>query len=240
MKVFSYIFISGAILLGFSSVSCKKESIGLPDNLISTKPDSVLIAKQTALFVEGSSVLSNHPILFSQDPTTEKRVIMKNDGMVYVTFLSEGAAWTNSLGYYTYPSSGEPSKANMQILFPNISGDGEGGGLKPGDLVQVGSGIIPKGTVVGFYLVAQGWKNGKLVSGAYTNFTDKIYNLNQAQLSILYVEKTTGKLVLGFEDTQPGNAWNDMDCNDVVISISDSKEPTSIPTSIDLSLVPVL
>src|SRR6266540_1982805 len=162
MKKFTYLFAFVA-LISYSFVSCKKQTWGLPDNLISTTPDSVLIAKQTGLFIEGRSVVTKYPQLF--DSIHEKKIIMKNDAFVYVTYLYEGALWTNSLGYYSYLKSEPPSVANKKILFPNISESGEGGALKPGDMVQVGLGVIPKGTVLGFYLVAQGWANGKCIDG---------------------------------------------------------------------------
>lgn len=238
-KISSLAAIVGLISLGF--VSCKKEiSSGLPDNLINTPPDSVLIAKEIGLFSEGSSVLNKYPVLF--DTVHEKKIILKNDAYVYVTFLHEGAFWTNSLGYYTYPASGSPSNANKTILFPNISETGEGGALKPGDMVQVGNSIIPKGTVIGFYLVAQGWdsKKGRTVDGIYTNYTDKIFNTHNFQQSIIFIEKTTGKLVLGFEDTLLDSPDSDADYNDIVVSISDSKDPAAKPTSFDLTSIPVL
>jgi hypothetical protein len=224
-----------------SLLSCKKHiSDGLPDDVINTTPDSVLIEKQTALFKEGKPVVSEYPVLF--DTLHEKKIILKNDAFVYVTFLKEGALWTNSLGYYTYQDPASPSNANKTILFPNISEAGEGGALKPGDMVQVGNGMIPKGTVIGFFLVAKGWdgSKGKTVAGIYTNYTDKIFNTNQYQQSIIFIEKTTGKLVLGFEDMLLNNADADGDYNDIVVSVSDSKDPAAPPTSFDLTAVPIL
>ena len=245
MKNITYLF-ACLFLIGVIFTNCKKKEIstGLPDNLISATPDSVLIAKQTALFIENRSVPNNYPILF--DTIHEKRIILKNDAFVYVTFLKEGASWTNSLGYYSYLVSNPPSITDKNILYPNISESGSGGALKPGDMVQIGNGVIPKGTVIGFYLVAQGWGDGHLTDGVYTNYTDKIFNVNKNQQSILFIEKTTGKLVLGFEDTLTDNSilinnlMTDKDFNDIVLSISDSKDPSAVPTSFDLSEVPSL
>ena len=239
MKKFAYLL----IYIGFitlSIISCKKKEIseGLPNDLIKAKLDSTLITNENTLLPAGVDAANSLPILF--DGIHEKRIIIKSDAMVYVTFLSEGAGYTNSLGYYTYPLSEAPSKTNMTILFPNISEVGSGGALTPGDIVQVGTGIIPKGTVLGFYLIANGWQDSQITDGLYTLFTDTIFNPNHTQQSILNIEKTTGKLVLGFEDTLKGSVGNDMDCNDILISISDSKNPAVVPTAFDISNVPAL
>jgi hypothetical protein len=235
MKKITY-FIFFICLTSLPFISCKKENLGLPDNIISTTPDSVLIAKQIAIFNPGQSIGAAYPVLF--DTIHEKRIILTKDALVFVTFLHEGASWTNSFGYYTYLNTDPPSTSNKSILFPNISGDGSGGGLKVGDMVQIGTGVLPKGTVIGFYLVAQGWNTDsrQMTNGLYTHYTDKIFNINQSQQSIIFVEKTTGKLVLGFEDELRG----DMDCKDIIVSVSDTRDPKAVPTSFDLANVPVI
>lgn len=239
-KNVSYL-VGSLVFVCFVFISCKKQiSSGLPDNLITTRPDSVLIAKLTASFKEGESVVKKYPVLF--DSIHEKRIILRQDAFVYVTFLEGDALWTNSLGYYTYLISDPPSIANKRIIFPNISGVRDGSALKPGDMVQIGDGIIPKGTVIGLYLVAKGWNGskGKVVDGIYTNYTDRIFNINKYQQSIIYVDKSTGKLVLGFKDMLLNNPDNDFDYNDIVVSVSDSKDPTVAPTSFDLTSIPIL
>lgn len=223
-------------------LGCKKQNPdGLPDNIINSAPDTVLIAKQAALLPESSPIFYKYPVLF--DTIHEKRLILEKDAYVYITFLHEGASWTNSLGYYTYMQSVPPSNVNKTTLFPNISETGGGGGgLNPGDMVQVGDGILPKGTVIGLFLVVQGWDSNKkkTVEGNYTNYTDRIFNENNYQQSILFIEKTTGKLVLGFEDLLLNDPNVDGDYNDIVISISNSRDPATLPTSFDLSKIPIL
>lgn len=224
------------LVIAFIYFGCKKDpSMGLPDKLVVTVPDSVLISKTNTIIPEGPSAITSHPILF--DTASERRIILTSDAQVYVTFLYEGAAWENSLGYYTYLLGESPSIANKKILFPNISGTGGGGALVPGDMVQLGVGKFPKGTVIGFFLVAQGWGDGHIMPGLYTLYTDRVFNENnQRQQSALFVEKTTGKLVLGFEDTNDGGG----DYNDVIVSVSDSPDPTNKPVAFDLTKVPVL
>jgi len=222
-------------------LSCKKlNPEGLPNNIITSIPDTVLINKQADLLIEGRPLFNKYPVLF--DTIHEKKLILKEDAYVYITFLHEGAVWTNSLGYYTYMQSDSPSHTNKTILFPNISESGGGGGLNPGDMVQVGDGTLPKGTDIGLYLVAQGWdsRRMKTVEGIYTDNTDRIFNTNNYQQSVIFVEKTTKKLVLGFEDTLLSDPKVDEDYNDIVISISNSRDPAAPPTSFDLSNIPVL
>jgi hypothetical protein len=215
--------------------SCKKDpSQGLPSSMVVTKPDSVLISKTTTVLRDSASANEVYATLF--DTATEKRLILTSDANVYVTFLYEGATWENSFGYYTYLLTDSPSIANKQILFPNISGAGGGGALVAGDMVQLGTGKFPKGTVIGFFLVAQGWQDGHIMPGIYTHYTDSKFNIAKRQQSVLFVEKNTGKLVLGFEDIAASGG----DYNDVVVSVSDSSDPSAVPVAFDLTKVPKL
>jgi hypothetical protein len=52
---------------------------------------------------------------------------------VYVTFVSEGAGYRNTLFYYTYNEDDAPQSKNdidkYTVVFPNTSLNGSGGGL---------------------------------------------------------------------------------------------------------------
>lgn len=81
---------------------------------------------------------------------------------VWVTFVTEGAGYLNVLGYYTHPTNKPPDTPaaidTITIIFPNVSLQGSGGGLRPGNKVNLGR--FNAGTTITFALIADGWKNG--------------------------------------------------------------------------------
>ena len=230
------------LVLVFIFFGCKKDpSVGLPNKIIYSAADTVLMKRVDVLLPIGIAL---SPALKKVliDSTVEKRIILTTESVVFVTFLSEKASWENSMGFYTYKITDSTSIANKQILFPNISALGSDGGLTSGNTVQLtdanGGTKFPKGTVIGFYLVAQGWGNEHILPGLYTHYTDQKYNQGQHQQSILFVEKKTGKLILGYEDMYEPDYSGDY--NNILVSISDSTDPLMKPVSFDLSKVPIL
>ena len=214
--------------------------MGLPNKIIDNLADTVLMKRTDVLLPIGALPGALRKELI--DSNVEKRIILTAESEVFVTFLSEKASWENSMGFYTYKIADSPSIANKQILFPNISALGSDGGLTSGNTVQLidvnGVTKFPKGTVIGFYLVAQGWGNGHVLPGLYTHYTDLKFNKSQHQQSILFVEKITGKLVLGFEDQYEEDYSGDY--NNILVSISNSTDPLTNPVPFDLSKVPIL
>lgn len=217
---------------------------GVPANIIPTKPCPTLYSQIINLFPEGVNNMNRYPELFS--PNIPKDIILTKESEVYLTFVAEGAGWKNSLGYYTYNLSNPPKSIadlDKHILFPNVSGVNEGGGLNTGDMVQIGTGKFPANTVVGFYLIAQGWKNGLVTDGRYTHYTDIQFNPGNHQQHTLFVEKTCNDLVMTFEDIDKDDhlSYQDYDYNDILFVISDNKDPNhkTANTAIDLSNIPV-
>ena len=129
------------------------------------------------------------------------------------------------------------------ILFENVSEVGEGGGLNSGDMVQIGTGKFPANTVIGFYLIAQGWKNGFVTDGRYTHYTDLQFNPGNHQQHTLFVESTCTDLVMTFEDIDQADnlSYNDKDYNDILFVVSDNKDPNhkTANTAFDMKNIPV-
>ncbi len=217
---------------------------GLPPVIISTKVCPTLLDSLNSMFPEGVNNMVIHPILFSSSVT--KELVLSKPSNVYVTFLTDGALWNNTLGYYTYNQNNPPtsvSSITQTVLFPNASSLGNGGGLVTGNMVQVGTGEFPAGTVIGFYLVSMGWQNGVLVPGRYTNYTDTKLNVNNNQQSTLFVEQGCNDIIMTWEDTSQSDTYyiTDDDFNDLMFIISDNENPASVPsTSFNLSNVPKL
>ncbi len=212
---------------------------GVPDDVEPTDPCESLMGNISELFPERVDVRDIHADLFSESAVLNIKVTEETP--VYVSFIDEGAGWRNTFGYYTYPEDNPPQSIDdfeMNIVFPNVSKVGEGGGLDFGDRVQLGEGSFPAGTVIGFYIVAQGWKNGLTVEGVYTQFTDKIFNKDQAQQSTLFLSSDCDDIVLTFEDIRVNAESCDHDFNDIILTVKDTKDMSMPNTRLDVSGLP--
>ena len=212
---------------------------GVPDDVEPTEPCESLMGNISELFPECVDVRNIHEDLFSD--TAHLNILVNEETPVFVSFIDEGAGWRNTFGYYAYSSDNPPQSIDdleMHIVFPNVSKVGEGGGLDFGDRVQLGDSSFPAGTVIGFYLVAQGWKNGLTVDGVYTQYTDRLFNIDQAQQSTLFVSSSCNDIVLTFEDIKVNDGTCDHDFNDIILTIKDSKDIGMPNTKLDVSGLP--
>lgn len=143
---------------------------------------------------------------------------------VWITFVHEGAGWTNALGFYTYNLAKPPTKTSdipsITMIFPNVSYKGSGGGLTSGDKVKIGR--FPAGTGIGFVLFANGFNSSKgtVEDGNYAHFSHEALNIeSKASLRrhlIVLNDPQTGRLLLAFEDTDRENSGCDQDFNDAI------------------------
>lgn len=188
-------------------------------------------------------VSSNSPLL---DPTKTRVISLKDSCEVFVTFVSEGAGYLNSLFYYTYPANNPPASINdiqhYNIIFANTSFNGSGGGLVTGNKVKLGN--FPAGTVIGYGLAADGFKGGSqgfngVTTGNWLVFGDK--NLNPEsnpalkEHMVLMRDVTNQRYIMGFEDIRRDNGGCDHDFNDALFYT------TANPfTAIDNSNIPNL
>ena len=194
--------------------------IGVPDNL--AFPD---VLQQNLLddlnaslpeYFPGGIPYSNPEFLAGK----ETNLILTKDADVWVTFVSEGAGYRNSLGYYTYTLGQEPDSAeelDHLIVFPNSSMVGSGGGLVPGDRVYLGT--FPANTVIGWFLVANGWNGlettqGRGVYYSIPDFNPESVEDKRTHMVLLY-DEAREITFLGFEDLRRDIATDD-DFNDAV------------------------
>lgn len=224
MKTRLYYFI--ALILTFGS--CKKDNEKpikeIPDEIIRTETCATLYSRIGDLFPEAVKIATSHPYLLSD--TVQKKIILTEESEVYISFIAEKATYKNTVGWYSYTTSSQPktlAEINVHLLFPNVSGKGEGGELVQGDMLQLGDKKFPKGTVIGFFLIVQGWQNGSINYNGITHFTDYFINQGGFQQHILFKEKNCGDIVIGFEDL-PISQLSDLDFNDILFTISDNKE----------------
>lgn len=150
-----------------------------------------------------------------------------------VTFVAEGASWTNALGYYTYPTNNPPQTVadikDKTIIYPNLST--ENGVLKAGNKVKLYyldkatntyTATFPAGVTVGWFLVAQGWiPNSHTVNNIFkTHFSDSRFNAesddNLKKHNVILKDAAPNVLLMGFEDIPRNLASCDQDFNDVI------------------------
>jgi hypothetical protein len=209
---------------------------GLPEEIIPTKPCATLIDNIIAMFPPGKNNTIAHSDLFSDGNNLNLK--LTKESPVYLTFIDEGAGWKNSLAYYTYDADNPPTDVadiELKMLFPNVSKVGEGGGLDSGDRVQLGDDPFPANTVVGFCLIAKGWKNGATVDGVYRHYTNVELNPSGKQQHVMFIEQNCKDIVLAFEDIRLPDG--DQDFNDIIFTVTDNEENDKVATAFNLDNV---
>ena len=217
-------------------IGCKKTVIEeLPPNISKVEPVANIVDSLQVVLPEGGNAKFSRPELFSD--TIQKKIVLIKDSKVFVTFIDEAAYYKNTLCWYSYNKSQPPVNASDikgNLLFPNISKTGEGGLLESGYTVQLGTESFPVGTVIGFFLVADGWKDGTIDYSNPTYYTDANLNPGGEQRHILFKDTYSHYLIIGFEDFNVGP----FDYNDVFFAVSDNNDGYEA-TSFELSKVVV-
>ncbi|RUT78411.1 DUF4114 domain-containing protein [Ancylomarina longa] len=206
---------------------------GIPDDIIPTKPCPTLVDNIIAMFPENKDNTKTQSDLFCDCNNLTLQLIKESP--VYLTFVDERAGWRNSLAYYTYDAENPPVNADeveLHMLFPNVSKEGEGGGLTTGDRVQLGDASFPANTIIGFCLIAKGWKNGKTVDGIYRHYTNIEWNENHNQQHVLFKEHNCKDIVLCFEDIKLPEG--DKDYNDIIFTVTDNEENDLVATAFNM------
>jgi len=169
----------------------------------------------------------------------EADIVVNEEADVWITFVHEGAGYLNTVGYYVYDQSNPPKSTldigKYNVIFPNASYSGSGGGLTSGDKVFLGR--FPAGKSIGWFLVPNGWSGGK-VTGSKLFFSEPAFNpesdISKKQHTVLLYDEKRGVLLIGFEDIDRMNS-SDEDFNDAVFYV------TANPVrAIDVSRVPPL
>lgn len=194
---------------------------------------------------EKVDIRSNTQVALSSDDQTNIKLGAPAD--VWVTFLNEGAGFTNSVGFFTYDPSNPPATpaavTDEQIILPNASVPPLAKAATQGATVYLGS--FPAGRAIGFFVVANGWNatgrtlNGVKVPGVKENQDRNwIYfslkglnpepadsrNLNQHTVLLQDItltgsdNKTYQRMVLAFEDYLRTSS-SDHDFNDVILAV---------------------
>ena len=172
---------------------------------------------------ERQDVRVHHPAYLSDNATEHLNIVKTAD--VWITFVSEGAANTNCIGFYTYPTNNPPNQVHkieeVKLLFPNSSAAGSSGSMQSGDRVKIGR--FNPGTSIGFVLIQNGWaQNLNSVNTTLTKFySDSKFNPESTDAlrthTVLLNFAIENLFVIGFEDLLRSGTNCDHDFNDVVL-----------------------
>ena len=231
MMLVVWLVVSVAILSGCDDERVKQR----PDDIIPTNIDPAVFQKIVEQFPEGTNVQATLPQLFA--PAAQKHVVLSEESNVYLAFISEGASYENSFGWYSYSNDNKPlspDDVDVHVLYPHVSGNV----LNQGDMLKLGDKAFPAGTTIGFFLIIHGWDYGKVNYDAETFYTDSELNTDAQQQHVLFRQSNTGALVLSFED-QLTSQSSDKDFNDILFMVTDNKDGQAV-SRFNLSNVPEL
>lgn len=203
------------VLNGTYPSVCDWDESGAPTCAEETVLCEDLISDFLFTLPDGQNALINHPEYFLNE---NREVVLTEEAEVSVTFVMEGAGYKNTFGYYTYDVSNPPEsvddiKSSMRIIFANASAQGSGGSLQEGDLVNLGS--FDAGTVIGYFVIANGWNGTEVTEGLATYYSLPALNRDGTQQSIMLYSESCGSLITSFEDKH--TSGGDRDFNDIVV-----------------------
>lgn len=207
-------------------------SLGVPDSLV-VPNDSIgagLLALINSSIPEYQNVPNVHPEWV--DPNINYDIELLEESQVWVTFVDEGACWTNALGFYSYDLSNPPASKNdiavVNVIFPNASEAGGScgvGGLVAGNKMYLGQ--FPANTGIGIVLLTKGWSTSSHTVGLGTNqlysnpnFNPQAGGVNAAQRQqfVMLYDDVRDILLTGVEDQVRPDG--DKDFNDLVFFIT--------------------
>lgn len=200
-------------------------SNGVPNNLVSPRDivSNDLINNIWAALPSRVSVAINRPELLN-DNVSKRTITLTQAADVWITFLTEGAGYRNTLFYYKYPTNNPPSSAaaidSLYLVFPNASLNNSGGGLLTGDKVFLGR--IGPDTTIAFGIAANGFNisNATLGAGFGFLYANKDFNPEPdpslKQHMVLLRDAASNRFIFGFEDILRTSSGCDHDFNDVL------------------------
>lgn len=203
-------------------------ALGRPRYLEPT-PDVIeagLLNYVNASLPEGKPLTASHPEYLTS--SVANNIVVNQTSDVFITFVSEGAGYYNTLAYYSYSTNDPPLNPTtgglnggidkITMVFPNSSAYQSGGGLLSGDKVKLGR--FEPGTTIAFVLLQNAW-TGSGVSTTGTKFySEPSFNPEtttaKKKHSVILHDNIHNAFILGFEDINR-DANSDNDFNDLVI-----------------------
>ncbi|TAH02925.1 MAG: LruC domain-containing protein [Sphingobacteriales bacterium] len=200
---------------------------GVP-NYLEAQSDTIgsrLLSYINASLPESQNVSEHHPQYLQSGTTVDLNIVSLAD--VWITFVSEGAGYQNSLGFYTYPTGNPPQSeadiSNIKYIFPNASLPNDGGNLPSGSKVNIGR--FTPGTSIGFVVLANAWdwstqtvdqnSNRFYTTSACNPETDNELKKH----SVLLFDDILNIFLIGMDD-QNREQGSDNDLNDILFYAS--------------------
>ena len=198
---------------------------GVPDNLAPDQEvcSTLLPTIFSNALPEGQNAITAHPEYFQN--SVFKEIYIQEEAEVFMTFLHEGAGYRNTLGYYYYDADNPPSSEEDLIkivIFPNASAAGSGGNLDPGNTMEL-LGSFDANTVIGFFLISNGWQSNGVTNGIDTQYTIPEFNNFGDTQTIIFHDQTCNATVVCFEDINV-TSGGDKDFNDAIFQIRSEPE----------------
>lgn len=178
--------------------------------------DGSLLESLSLALPETQNVNVHHPEFLDN---AQVNLVLTDSAEVWVTFVNEGAGYKNSFGYYIFDPSDPPASAldvdPRTLIFPNASRLGSGGGLAPGDRMHLG--VFPPGTGIGWFLIADAWRNGGVDVNRATWFGEHLLNPAEVPMAIQLHDEDSDRIFVCFEDIR-ADTGGDRDYNDLICS----------------------
>jgi hypothetical protein len=188
----------------------------VPEDVFNIPLCETLQSTVMELFHDSHNNKEKYPQLFDG---SQEQIVLTKASNVYISYVTEGAAISSTLGWYIYSGDAPGSAENVdkKIVFPNVSNSV----LNPGDSRMIGN--FPAGTVLGFYLIVGGYNNSTVNYGKPTFYTNFSWNPDQHRQHVLFRESQCNNILMGFEDKAVNNGA-DNDYNDILFMISDNDQ----------------
>lgn len=200
---------------------------GVPGYLSATKEpmDASFLKRIHQTLPEHEPMPVQHPRYLAAEAPKNISVSQKAD--LWMTFIHEGTALKNTIGYYKYHKNNPPTRVSqiseINIVLPNASFRNSGGGLVSGDKVFLGT--FGPDTMIGFVLLPNGYNTSSATvsEGVAAFYSNELLNPERDPgkrvHTVQFWDQIGQKMVIGFED-ENRNTASDHDFNDVLIAIT--------------------
>lgn len=201
---------------------------GVPDYLepVGDVIDSDLLDDINASLPSGQNVPNNNPSYLSS--SNEFEIVIDAISDVWVTFVTEGAGYKNSLAYFVYDTDNPPATAaqidSIFIIFRNTSLTNSGGNLNAGDKVNLGR--FPAGKSISWVLFQNAYSSSSnsVNINAQRIFSKADFNpeplASQRQHTVQLIDNSRELLLNGFEDILRNNGQCDHDFEDLIFYVT--------------------
>lgn len=193
---------------------------GLPNNLeegLNMPPANILLSiKETYNKIHKKRICDIHEDWLVNNNTSEIKITKATE--ISLIFVTSGAGWNNTVGYFTYPTGTVPTVNSVQkiLAFPNASPTtktlNNGGSLLCGHEMKLKywnettgqfESKFPEGVTLGWCLEGMGFDQGNIKQKGYSRYSYSSMNGDDIQRVVALRDGDTNQIVaIGFEDNK--------------------------------------